>query len=59
MVKQISDKKDVEQDRFISCRFQLFHRFTKKKNEPMQLIFTFYLYFCHAILSFAILFVQH
>ena len=31
MVKQISDKKDVEQDRFISCRFQLFHRFTKKK----------------------------
>lgn len=31
----------------------------RKKNEPVQLIFTFYLYFCHAILSFAILFVQH
>ena len=31
----------------------------RKKNEPMQLIFTFYLYICHAILSFAILFVQH
>ena len=31
----------------------------RKKNEPVQLIFTFYLYFCHVILSFAILFVQH
>ena len=31
----------------------------RKKTEPVQLIFTFYLYFCHAILSFAILFVQH
>lgn len=31
----------------------------RKKIEPVQLIFTFYLYFCHAILSFAILFVQH
>ena len=42
MVKQISDKKDVEQDRFISCKFQLFHRFAKK-NEPVQLIYIFYL----------------
>ena len=34
--------KYVAQDRFISCRFQLFHRFAKK-NEPVQLIFIFYL----------------
>ena len=40
-----------------AVRHALFHRFVKK-NEPVQPIFIFYLYFCHVIQSFAILFMQ-